>query len=170
VSVSRPWLFLDCDGVVCPLPHPDAAVRELRAVPAGYRSWPDAFWGVYVHELLCGWAIELDATYSVIWTTDWEHNVQGLVAKPAGLPTWPVLELHRRAAPRGRVAHKASAIAALLAEDPRPFAWVDDHLPSTPPMQLPSLDLEHLLLRPNPQRGLTRQLVEKLLSFAAALS
>jgi hypothetical protein len=96
--VTRPWLFLDCDGVVCPLPHPDAAVRELRAVPAGYRSWPDAFWGVYVHQLLCGWAIELDAAYSVIWTTDWEHNVQELVANGAADLARPGAAPPRRAA------------------------------------------------------------------------
>jgi hypothetical protein len=165
----RPWLFLDVDGVVSPIPPPDQRGHRNRIVPAGYRTWPKAMWDVYVHEDLAVWGRELDSTFEVIWTTDWQEHAAPGIGDPAGLPTWPHLPLSHQnlRGMRSRVAHKAVAIMDLLERDPRPFGWIDDHLFHGGPKRVQEIELPTLLLRPNKYTGITREHVDALLTFAA---
>jgi hypothetical protein len=73
-TIKRPWLFLDVDGVASPIPPPDQRGHRNRTVPAGYRTWPRAMWGVYVHDDLAAWRRELVTAFEVIWTTDWQQH------------------------------------------------------------------------------------------------
>jgi hypothetical protein len=174
--MARPWLFLDLDGVVSPLPPRDVEDHELKfIIPAGHMTWPGALYRMHVDERLPEWAVRLDAVYDVVWATSWQTDVIKCVAGPLGLPVWPVLtwplggSVSRRDGGRGRVRFKTVVIAEYLRHDPRPFAWADDHLyRSIPPRAILKLGLEHLLIRPRRLTGLTPQHIEQLLIFAAS--
>jgi hypothetical protein len=175
-AVSRPWLFLDLDGVISPLPPRDVEDYEEKfRIPAGHVTWPGALYRMHVDERLPAWAAQLDGVYDVVWATSWQTGVRKWVAEPLGLPEWPVLTWplsgpvpHRFG--RGWVRFKAQAIHAHLQADPRPFAWADDHLSRhTPPPPIYELGLDHLLIRPRPLTGLTPEHVEQMLTFTAQL-
>jgi hypothetical protein len=170
----RPWLFLDLDGVVSPVP-PQSRKEHVRrhGPPAGYVTWPDAIYDMYVDERLLDWARQLDQVYDVIWCSGWGETLLPAVAKPLGLDRWPVLSVPLEAdrddavssINRG-VAGKARAIARHLEQHPRPFAWCDDYLDRrSVPQPVWSLRLPHLLIRPNARKGLTPGHVETLLEF-----
>jgi hypothetical protein len=172
--VARPWLFLDLDGVVSPLPTRDVEDPEEKfRIPAGHVSWPGALYRMHVDERLPAWATQLDTVYDVVWATSWQSDVRKWVAEPLGLPEWPALTwplagpvAHRFG--RSRVRFKAQAIHARLHAEPRPFAWADDHLSRrVPPRPIRELGLAHLLIRPQPLTGLTSEHVAQLLAFAA---
>jgi hypothetical protein len=62
--VVRPWLFLDLDGVVSPLPPRDVEDPEEKfRIPAGHVSWPGALYRMHVDERLPAWATQLGAVY-----------------------------------------------------------------------------------------------------------
>jgi len=175
--MARPWLFLDLDGVVSPLPPRDIADDEQKfAIPAGHMTWPGALYRMHVNERLPDWAAQLDSVYDVVWATSWQTDVLKCVAEPLGLPVWPVLTwplgatVSRRMG-RGRVAAKTQVILEHLQADPRPFAWADDHLSrQTPPQPIRELGLEYLLIRPRRLTGLTAQHLDQLLRFADQLA
>jgi hypothetical protein len=162
----RPWLFLDVDGVAAPVPP---AELDDRCPPPGYRSWPSAMWSVYVHEHLDQWARELNASFEVIWTTDWQHNAPAEIGKPAGLPDWPYLQLDYtdRKRMRHKLGHKIAAIIDKLRVEPRPFAWIDDDLRAGGPKRILEISLPKLLIKPDTRVGITREHIDQLLAFAA---
>ena len=58
---TRPWLFLDLDGVISPLPPRDVEDPEEKfRIPAGHMSWPRALYRIHVDERLPDWATQLD--------------------------------------------------------------------------------------------------------------
>jgi hypothetical protein len=166
---------LDLDGVVSPLPPRDETDDERRfEIPSGQMTWPGALYRMHVDQRLPEWAARLDAVYDVVWATSWQQDVLKCVAGPLGLPVWPVLTwplgapVSRPDSGRGRLRFKTKAIAEHLRADPRPFAWADDDLRrSTPPPPILELGLEHLLICPRPQVGLTAEHINQLLDFAA---
>lgn len=162
--MARPWLFLDLDGVVSPLPPREGEQRF--AIPARQVTWPGALYEMHVDERLPAWAAQLDGVYDVIWATSWQTEVLACVAEPLGLPAWPVLAIPLVSG-RGRIRHKATAVAAHLRSDPRAYAWADDHLfRRSPPPPVRDLELAHLLIRPRPPTGLTQGHIDQLLGFA----
>ena len=172
--MARPWLFLDLDGVVSPLPPRDGTHDQRFQIPSGQMTWPGALYQMHVDQRLPEWATALDAAYDVIWATSWQADVIKCVADPLRLPAWPVLTwprgapVSRRAGGRGRVRFKTTAIAEHLRGDPRSFAWADDHLyRRVPPRPVLDLGLEHLLIRPRRLTGLTAAHIDQLLRFAA---
>ena len=66
-SVARPWLFMDLDGVVSPLPPRDGTHDERFAIPPGQMTWPRALYQMHVDERLPEWAARLDAAYEGRW-------------------------------------------------------------------------------------------------------
>jgi hypothetical protein len=167
--IKRPWLFLDVDGVAAPV---GPATLEETEPPAGYRTWPDAMWSVYVHEALDQWGRELDEKFEVLWTTTWQHNAPVAIGEPAGLPDWPYLPLDHSDVERLRdkLGHKIAAISKVLAADPRPFAWIDDDLVEPGPTRILEIDLPKLLIKPVTDVGITREQVDQLLAFAVGLT
>ena len=129
-------------------------------------------WGVYVHEDLDHWARDLDERFAVIWTTDWQQNAPVELGKPAGLPDWPYLQLNYadRKRLRHALGHKVAAIIELLGTDPRPFGWIDDDLVGRGPKRVLQVELPKLLIKPDTRVGITREHVDQLLAFAAALA
>jgi len=172
--MARPWLFLDLDGVVSPLPPCGGPDEQRFEIPSGQMTWPGALYRMHVDQRLREWATRLDGVYDVVWATSWQADVIKCVAGPLGLPAWPVLTwplgaaVSRRDGGRGRVRFKTAVIAKHLRADPRPFAWADDHLArTTPPRPILNLGLEHLLICPRRQAGLTAQHIDQLTCFAA---
>lgn len=167
----RPWLFMDLDGVVSPVPPQGAKARIARnGPPTGYRTWPGALYDMYVDERLLDWAEQLDRVYDVVWASSWDSTLLPVVAAPLGLDHWPVLPIPLTADSAfgaGPLSHKTKAIAGHLANDPRPFAWCDDYLDRRSlPVPLRSPRLPHLLISPSTRKGLTPEHVEQLLEFA----
>lgn len=70
----RPWLFLDRDGVVSPLPPLDGTDDQRSAIPPGHVTWPRACIALHVDERLPDWAAQLRAVYDVAWTTSWQQD------------------------------------------------------------------------------------------------
>ncbi len=166
----RPWLFMDLDGVVSPVPPQSAKARIARnGPPTGYRTWPGALYDMYVDERLLDWAEQLDRVYDVVWASSWDSTLLPVVAAPLGLDHWPVLPIPLTADASfgsGPLSHKTKAIAGHLANDPRPFAWCDDYLDRRSlPVQLRSPRLPHLLISPSTRKGLTPEHVEELLEI-----
>lgn len=144
----RPYVFLDVDGVLNAwLFQPDRAPE-------------DAYTDFEVHHDVGGFSLVLSAEMGrelvaatapaeVLWLTTWLDRAPDLVAPLLSLPKWPALEY-------GWL--KAEAVAAVLADDPRPFVWLDDveadheQLEAVAPVVDPLP--EHLLIRPTPETGL----------------
>ena len=146
----KPWLFLDCDGVVSPLPPRDHEERERVGVPPGYFTCTGAFWVPYFHEHIRDWIGELDHAFDIIWSSSWEEEMLwALVGTPLGFSRWPSIEARSFTA-RTRADNKAKAVRAHLDRHPRRFAWVDDDLrPGRPSKAIAELPLAHLLFSPN---------------------
>jgi hypothetical protein len=120
----KPWLFLDCDGVVSPLPPRDPEERERLGVPAGYFTFSRAFWSVYFDEWIRDWVSQLGRVFDIVWSSSWEEEMLWkLVCQPLGFPRWPSVEAGSFTG-RNRVDYKAKAARAYLDQSPRPFAWV----------------------------------------------
>lgn len=171
LQARKPWLFLDLDGVVSPVPPQSAKARISRSgPPAGYRTWPGAIYDMYVDERLADWARQLDDLYDVVWSSTWGETLLPVVATPLGLDHWPVLPIaltDGSDAGAGALGQKVKAIARHLALDPRAFAWCDDYLTrKSLPLPLRPLGLPYLLVSPAARKGLTPEHVERLLNFA----
>jgi len=169
-AMSRPWLFLDLDGVVSPVPT-QAKRAEIRenGPPAGHKTWDEAIYDMYVDTRLNEWADSLDDAFDVVWASSWEDNLVRPVAEPLGLPSWPVLPIPITAPkPHSQIGYKARAIARHLDSDPRPFAWCDDFIRRLGrlPKELKHAEMPYLLVSPNSRVGLTTRHIETLLAFA----
>ncbi len=153
----KPWLFLDLDGVVSPLPGD----RPLE----GYRTWPGAPYQLYVPDQIDTWLLRLDRLYDIVWASSWGDSAHTGVAQPLGLPTWPVLSLDGNQA-RSLVGAKISAITAAVQADPRPWAWVDDMAHRRLAQRVRHLGLPHILIKPDRHVGITELHVHRLAAFA----
>jgi hypothetical protein len=117
----KPWLFLDCDGVVSPLPPRDHEERERVGVPPGYFTCTGAFWVPYFHEHIRDWIGQLDHAFDIIWSSSWEEEMLwALVGTPLGFSRWPSIEARSFTA-RTRADYKAKAVRAHLDRHPRPI-------------------------------------------------
>lgn len=64
--MACPWLFLDLDGVISPLPPRDGPDEQRFAIPSGQMTWPGALYRMHVDQRLPAWAAQLDAAYEVV--------------------------------------------------------------------------------------------------------
>lgn len=192
---TKPILFLDVDGAVCPYATPEGATVER-------------IWGLQmpiVPENRERLAI-LNSLYEITWCTDWEEHAN-LVGEAFELPPLPHVPISRISAdvvpsyevpdpterldyawqthelthpedlddPRGSgspsMFEKVLAVADYLEEarsTARRLAWVDDHINYEARLFAQSWPAETLLIRTSRDVGLTEEIVEKLCAFAAA--
>lgn len=180
---GKPWLFLDLDGVVSPVPTQQmkAATNHGDAYPPpGFITWENAPYGMYVSDHLSDWANRLDEAFDVVWSSSWRELLLEGVAKPLGLERWPVLPIpFTHQGGTYAVGEKAAAIRKHVDKERRPFAWCDDYLyrlpegayPAfdwVPPQELDGLTVPFLLIKPCSRVGLTQAHIDHLLRFAAA--
>ncbi len=133
-SSRKPWLFMDLDGVISPVPS-QTRKQQIRknGPPRGFRTWSGAIYDMYVDARLLDWAAQLDRAFDVVWSTGWGETLLPVVATPLGLDHWPILSIPPASEDShpdtsGPLGLKAQAIADHLTQDPRPFAWCDDFL------------------------------------------
>lgn len=92
----KPWLFMDLDGVVSPVPPQSRKTRIRRnGPPDGSRTWPSAIYDMYVDERLTHWASELDRVYDVVWASWWGEMLSPVVACLLDFATGRSLEFSR---------------------------------------------------------------------------
>ena len=97
---TRPWLFLDLDGVVSPLlPRDVDDIEEKFRIPAGHTSWPGALYRMHVDERLPAWTVLLG--------TGWRPRERSSVGRP--YRTWMVQR------GLGTRARRASVVSSELA-------------------------------------------------------
>jgi hypothetical protein len=181
--LNKPWLFLDLDGVISPVPTQEMKADVDRGEgdpPPGFITWEGAPYRMYVSEHLSVWASQLDDAFDVVWSSSWRELLLEGVAKPLGLERWPVLSIpFTHQGGTYAVGDKAAAIREHADKEPRPFSWCDDYLyrrpegaypafDRTPPHEFDGLAVPFLLIKPCSRVGLTQAHIDHLLRFAAA--
>ncbi|MFH8983286.1 HAD domain-containing protein [Streptomyces varsoviensis] len=156
---TRPLLFLDIDGVLNPvLPTPGFSAHDLLGFT------------VLLSVDHADWLRELSGAYDLVWATTWEHEANRHIAPLLELPSLPVVEFTgyrpQPGDPRlpARELFEGRKWAPLLRfAAGRPFAWIDDVIPSRL-VRRARLRRDRLLLPIDPGHGLTRGHVDHLLA------
>lgn len=157
---SKPWLFLDVDGVLCltgPI-HPG----QQYLTPAGI--------GVYLSDGATSIGLaKLLECFDGVWCTSWRELAPTHLAPILGIDPLPVLSLPRAEVTRlGLVGAKRTAIESWLTHHPRPFCWIDDDLDSGAQEWVVSRPrCPGCAIRPDTVVGLTLPQIERALSFGA---
>jgi hypothetical protein len=162
--VQRPLLLVDIDGVL-----------SLFGFPADRRP-PGAFHSIdgtlhYLSASAGAHLRELGESFDLVWCSGWEERANDHLPHLLGLPG-PLPFLHFERSPGRAHAHwKLDAIDAYAAE--RPLAWVDDALDDACERWAAARQATGdptLLVRVEPQVGLTGAEVAQLRRWAAALA
>lgn len=159
--MPKPLLFLDVDGVLNPAdPHPGTDFKAHTLL--GFRVLLSRRHGDWLHELA--------RVYEICWATTWEEDANTHIAPALGLPVLPVVRFAgykpQPGDPRVRLMELFSGAkwAPLLRyADGRPFAWLDDVIPSRL-VRNSLVRRDRLLLPVDGQKGLERHHVDRLLA------
>lgn len=152
-------LYLDVDGVLNALSNVHAFDDAEPHAIAGYQLLLSAEQGRRL--------AALDA--DIRWLTTWGRDAY-LVGERIGLPSLPVA-----ADPPDAVTSsgpwKYEAVRRQVEDERRPFVWIDDNAISRPARAWAErLDLAHLLIAPDPLRGVGPDDLGRVEGFIAALA
>ncbi|WP_371495451.1 HAD domain-containing protein [Kitasatospora sp. NBC_00374] len=159
--MTGPLLFIDVDGVLNPAcPHPDTEFDSHHLL--GHTVLLSGRHGAWLRELAAG--------YQLVWATTWEEHANLHLPPLLGLPQLPVVTF------TGYVPQPDDPKVPLLDvfsarkwapivryADGRPFAWIDDIIPSSL-LRRTFLRRDRVLLRIEPGQGLQRRHVDRLLA------
>ena len=151
-----PLLFLDVDGVLNPFPDTPAGFSE-------YDFFPEDDEPVRLAAVHRDWLHELASVYELVWATGWGEHANRMLSPFFGLPRHPVVPLPRRFEPSDKV----PAIERVAGD--RSAAWVDDIVTADAREWAANRGAPTLLIEVDSATGLTRQHVDALISWAAAL-
>jgi hypothetical protein len=162
--LERPYVFLDVDGVLNVLEKDIGRHGEMfddfaeHAVPfdtvSGYRRSVT----VWLSPAMAARVARLAA--DIHWVTTWEDRVASTIAPRCGLPRdLPVLT-RDDGGEEWDLDWKFVAVREAVAQDPRPFVWIDDDIDFlqdgslTPRAWADSLAVPNLLIAPEAGTGL----------------
>ncbi len=158
IATDKPVLFVDVDGVI----------SLFGFAPEG--DFPGAFHAVdgILHCIAtdCGERLRrLDEHFELVWATGWEEKANEYLPLILELPfkSLPSLTFGGRAV-FGSAHWKLEAIDDYAGE--RPAAWIDDNLDERCRAWADNRDAPTLLVRTEPDTGMSDQHVEQLLRWA----
>lgn len=158
MSPSLPLFLLDVDGVL----NPFAAL----SCPEGYTEHDLIPGGAPVR--LCtvhgAWLRELATRFEIVWATAWGAEANRLLSPLLELPSMPVIGFPPIPF------HPAEKLAPIIryAGD-RPLAWVDDAIMPAAHAWAAQRGTPTLLIDIDPAEGLTRQVIDRAMRWAAEL-
>jgi hypothetical protein len=156
MTPGLPLLLLDVDGVL----NPFAAL----GCPPGYQEY-----AVFPGEdpvRLCtvhgDWLRELAGPFRLVWATAWMTEANRLLAPRLGIPELPVIQFPPIAF---QPLDKLPAVISFVAD--LPLVWIDDALEPEAHDWAARRPAPTLLIDADPAVGLTRQMVDRCLDWAA---
>ncbi len=145
----RARIYLDIDGCLSPLPP--QPTRELRWEPPGtWPEWvdPEAFNQTPMPVALLDALGGLDGI-EVVWATSWRADMIDWALEQIGYSHLRLRHLN----PDGGPASKLEDVQADIAENPLPFAWIDDARLPGEDFWIPPVPWRRI--HPQPQFGIT---------------
>jgi hypothetical protein len=159
-------LLLDVDGVLCPF---EGVVPSTRRVgPQGYErvdlegDHPDAF--LWISRANADHLGRLGQCFDIVWATGWAHHANRVIGPLHRLGELPVIELEDGGGPTW----KLPSVTAYVGEH-RPCVWIDDDLNEDAQRWAEGRAGPTLLVRCESHVGLTGEVVDRCLRWAAEL-
>jgi hypothetical protein len=159
-GAPRPLLLVDVDGVLSLFGGARAAAQTL--VPTLIDGTPHLLSRPAAEALR-----ELAPAFECVWCTGWKERADAHLPHLLGLPRgWPHVRFTSRPDHGGH--WKLGGIDAFAGPD-RPLAWIDDHLDDACDAWASARRGPTLLLRTDPEVGLTRALAARARAWSATL-
>jgi hypothetical protein len=153
---GKPVLLVDVDGVLNPY--------GFNETPAGFRPhrfFPEDQEPVLLADVHADWLRELGLVFDMVWATGWGEEANRYLAPLFGLPRWPTIPFPPIPFPP---AEKVPAIDRFVGN--LACAWVEDLMTDEALAWAGARAAPTLLIDVNPAIGLTRKMVERLVTWA----
>jgi hypothetical protein len=161
---TKPYLLLDVDGTLSPIPGPNGYPEGVDWFP------PDAL--VQFDTRLPEWLDGLACLFELAWATTWNDLANQMVSPLLGLPDLPTVSFagDRPPFPRGpgMRSRKLPWVAQFIAD--RPAAWIDDWVDPAARRWARERAQPTLFLATNKYVGITERHVRKLHRWAQTVT